>query len=317
MMFRRDKVVNWALLVVVIAGAGRAELTLVPDRLALDVLVWVNASWWRSEQAGLAQSEFVIERVAAPAGLTGRLSPVASLRVSGDISVLQPQDLYVDLRWSNGFGLRVGQFLLPLGMDAMADFRYQKMVNNSFLAAYAKPAGGRDIGVMGTWERKGLSAAAAVVNGAGGNAGDNNDRKDLCGRVTARPFPGTGLVLALHGYCGWPDVPESAWRTLGAEMAWESGPIVAQTEIQDQRYLDTRSFTSYVQFAYAAGLVEPCARFDLVRLNAQKPDLMLMGGVNLRPIGDNVRAMFDCFYRRNYQGNWSVYGFVLCLQAAI
>jgi hypothetical protein len=81
--------------------------------------------------------------------------------------------------------------------------------------------------------------------------------------------------------------------------------------------LATRSLTGYAQFAYAAELLEPCARFDLVLLRGQKPDLMMTGGVNLRPVGDNVKVMLDCFYRQNYQDNWSVFGFILRLQAMI
>jgi hypothetical protein len=313
-MFRRGRLTNLALLLVAIASAGRAESSLVPNRLALDALVWASVHWWRWERAGLANSEFVFERVAAPVGLTGRPSSLVSLRVSGDVSVLQPLDLYADLHWSNGIGLRAGQLLLPLGMDAMTEPGRQRIVGSSFLVGHTKPAGSRDIGVVGTWERGGFSGAAAVVSGAGANAGDNNDRKDLCGRIAVRPLRELGLTLAVHGYYGRPDLVQRTWQTLGAEASIERGRFYAQTEFQDQRYSDTRSDDGYALVSYSTGPIESCVRIESVILNGQKPDLTVTGGVNLRPVGDNAKVMINCFYRRDYQFNLTVSGFVLRLQ---
>ena len=90
------------LVLLIVARAASADLSLVRDKLALDALVRTGVYWWRAEQAGLAQNESAIERVEALAGLTGRLSSVVSFRLSGDVSFIQPQDLYVDLRWQNG-----------------------------------------------------------------------------------------------------------------------------------------------------------------------------------------------------------------------
>jgi hypothetical protein len=308
------------LVVLVVAANGGQGPVDLGHRIGLDALVASTVHFYRFAASGLSSNELVLERVVALAGLTGEINSVASIRASFDVGGYwggPALDMYANFAWPSGLELRAGQFLLPLGMDAMTEFGHQKMVSNSFLSAYVKPAGGRDIGVMGTWGRRSFSAAAAVVNGAGANAGDNNARKDLCGRVTARPFQGIGLVLALHGYYGWPDTPDSTWRTLGAELAFEAGPSQVQVEFQDQRYLSTRSLTAYAQFAYAAKLFEPCARLDLVMLRGQRPDLMLTAGANLLPVGDNVKVMLDGFYRQNYQDNWSVFGFILRLQAAL
>lgn len=44
---------------------------------------------------------------------------------------------------------------------------------------------------------------------------------------------------------------------------------------------------------------------------------MITGGLNLQPVSDHVKVMFDCTYHRNYQANWSVFGFLFRLEAAI
>jgi hypothetical protein len=305
------------LILLVIARAVWADLSLVGDRLALDAAVWTNGHWWRAEQAGLTQSEFVMERVAAPVGLTGHLSPVASLRLSGDISTVYPIDLYADLRWRNGLGLRVGQFVLPLGFELMTEPGKQLVVNNSLLAGYAAPAGSRDIGLMGSLQRGVFSVTGAVVNGAGANAGDNDQRKDVCGRITLKPLSTVDGVLALHVYYRGPDASDTAWRTLAGEARLNRGPLELQAEFQNRYSSDVRNDAAYLQAAWSIGQLEPVARFDLVLPRGTHSEWMITGGVNLQPIAEHVKVMFDCSYHRNYQANWSVFGFLFRLEAAI
>jgi hypothetical protein len=305
------------LILFVVACPARADLSLLGDRLALDAKVWTDGHWWMSEQVGLSRSEFVMERVAAPVGLTGRLSTVASLRVSGDVGTVRPMDLYVDLRWPNGLGLRVGQFLLPLGFDLMTDPAKQLLVNSSFLAGYAAPAGSRDIGLMGGLQRGVFSVTGAVVNGAGANLGDYDQRKDVCGRITLKPLSTVDGVLALHVYYRGPDASDTAWRILAGEAQLNRGPLQLQAEFQNRFSSDVRNNAAYLQAAWSIGQIEPVARFDLILPRGTYPEWMITGGLNLQPISDHLRVMFDCTYHQNYQANWSVFGFLFRVQAAI
>ena len=305
------------LMLLVIAGTAWADLSVVGDKLTLDALVWTGAHWWRFEHAGLAQSEFAFERVSALAGLTGQLSPVVSLRVSGDVGVVQPQDLYVDLRWRSGLGLRAGQFLPPIGMDAMTEPDSQRMASNSLLIPYAKPAGTRDIGAMGGWETSRLSVAAAVVNGAGANAGDNNDRKDLCGRLAVRPLATLDAVLALRAYYGWPDASDSLWRTTALEARLRRGPLELQAEFQNHRSQYAWNNIAYLRAVWDIGPWEPVGRFDLILPQGERIELRMAGGLNLRPVSDHLKVMLECSYHRQYQVGWGAFGFRLRLQAAI
>ena len=303
----------WVLTLLFAARVAWGDVHVINDRLSLDVTVWTATHWWRFTQAGLTQSEFAFERAGALAGLTGRLSPFSLVRVSGDISAFQTCDLYIDLRWRSGFGLRAGQLVLPLGMDAMTEPDSQKL-GNSLLVAYAKPAGTRDIGVQGSWTLGRLSVLAAVVNGRGANASDNNTRKDLCGRISVRPLATLDADLALRAYYGWPD---SLWQSAALEARLKRGPLTLQAELQNHRSQYARNNTAYLQAVWDVGMLEPVGRFDLVLPQRMRAEWMVVAGLNARPLSDHVRVLLECSYHRNYQGNWSVFGFLLRLQAGL
>jgi hypothetical protein len=305
------------IVLLVIAGVARADLSLAGERVALDALVWTGAHWWRAEHAGFAQNEFAFDRVGAIVGLTGQLSPVISARTSGDVGNVQPLDVYVDLGWPSGFGLRAGQFRPPLGMDATAEPESLKLAGSSFLAGYAKPAGVRDIGILGRWEQGAFSVVTAAVNGAGANAGDNNDRKDLCGRVAVRPLAALDAVFALRAYYGWPDALDSLWRTVAFEARLRRGPFELEAELQNHQSQYSRNNMAHVQAAWDFGLVEPVGRFDIFVPQGKRTDWMAVGGLNLQPLPEHLRVMFDCSYHRDNQNGWSVLGFHFQLQAAI
>jgi len=226
-------------------------------------------------------------------------------------------DLYADLRWPNGFGLRVGQFVMPLGFDLMTDPAKQLLVNNSLLSGYSAPAGSRDIGLMGELQRSLLSITGAVINGDGANAASSNSRKDVCGRITFKPLSTVDAVLALRGYYRGADASDTAWRTFAAEARLKRGPLELQAEFQNRYSSDVRNNAAYLQAAWSIRQLQPAGRFDLVLPQGEHPEWMVTGGLNLEPISDHLKVMFDCTYRRNYQANWSIFGFLFRLQAAI
>ncbi|HTW91948.1 MAG TPA: porin [bacterium] len=303
------------LLLLAVVGVARAELSLISDKLTMDALVASSAQWWQAQTGGLAHSEFVLDRVSAPIGMTGQLSRAVSFRASGDVSMLQPQDLYVDLQWRDSFRLRAGQFLLPLGMDAMTPPDSQKLPSSSFLASYAKPTGTRDVGILGSWAPGRFSVSAAVINGGGANLKDDNTSKDLCGRVTFKPLSAVDGILALRAYYGRPDTADTAWRTLAAEARLVHGPLEIQAEFQNLSAQHIRNNMAYLQAASDRGVLKPVGRLDLTLSNGGVSEWMIAGGLNLQPVSDHFRATLDCTYHKSYQGNWSVFGFDIRLQA--
>ena len=63
--------------------------------------------------------------------------------------------------------------------------------------------------------------------------------------------------------------------------------------------------------------MEPVGRFDLVLPHGKRSEWMITGGLNLRPVSDYLKVMFDCSYHRSDQDNWGVFGFHFRLQAAL
>lgn len=297
---------------------GESGVELLDGKMSLDAQLFGTAHFYRLTTVGLSSNDVTFERAAALAGLTGRISPAVSIRAYFDVGGHwggRALDMYVDLASRNGLEARFGQFLLPLGFDYMTDYVRQPLVNNSLLMAYAKANGGRDIGAMGGWQNRRLSIAAAIVNGAGANAGDNNSNKDVCMRIAARPVDAVDMVLALRGYYGWPASPDSVWRTVAAEARMKAGPIELQSEFQSHYGSDVPNSAAYLQAAWRAANWEPAARFDLVLPRGRHPEWMVTAGLNLCPVHENLKIMLDCSYRRNYQDNWSVLGFLLRAQA--
>ncbi|MBN2464185.1 hypothetical protein JXD38_00980 [candidate division WOR-3 bacterium] len=297
---------------------GEPAMKLFDGKLGFDAQVWGTARFYRFTSVGVSSNDARFERTTALAGLTGRVSSVASIRAFFDIGRYwggSALDMYVDLAWQNGFGLRIGQFLLPLGFDYMTDYVRQPLVNNSLLQSYAKANGGRDIGATGSWQNGRFSVTTAVINGAGANADDNDARKDVCARFTAKPFGALDAVVALRGYYGWPGWSDTAWSSVAAEARFRSGSLELQAEIQNHSGDDGRNNAAYLQAAWGLGLFEPAARFDLVLPRGRRSEWMLTAGLNLRPIPEHLRVMLDCSYRRNYQDNWSVLAFMLRVQA--
>ena len=305
------------LFLMISASSVSADVILVDRKLSCDVLVWSGGHFWRLTQGGLGSNELAFERGFARVGVTGTVTSVVSLRVSCDVAGLAPQDVYADMRLQNGFGLRIGQFQLPLGADLMTDKGQTKLVNNSLLTAYDGPAGALDMGLLGTYLSSRFQGALAVINGSGANTDDRNNRRDLCGRVAFRPWLGKSVEFAARGYIGWPDTTGIQWRTAAAEVSVRRGNVSLNAEFQNHSSADLQNNACYLQSGLDIGLFEPVLRFDLVLPSGKKADVMGTAGFNLWPLGDNFKVLLDCSYRRNYQDNWSVFGFLLRLQATI
>lgn len=309
---------------ILVAGmlfSGRAMgIELVDGKLASDLLLSGTAHWWQYQIDGVRGTDRAFERVIALVGLTGRISPAATIRCYFDIGQYwggPVLDMYAQLMWENGFGLRAGQFVLPLGFDAISDLGKQKLINGSFVGWYVKPAGTRDIGVATCWRRESFLFEAALVNGAGANAGDNNGQKDVCGRVELRPFAEVDAAFAARGYFGWPEQFGPVWRTAALEATYRTGSLEFQSEVQNHSSPTAKNSAAYLQAAYVLGRFEPVLRVDAILPWGQRPEAMLTGGINLMAIPDHMRVMLDYSYRRNGEEGWSVAGFLLRLQASI
>ncbi len=137
--------------------------------------------------------------------LEGKLTPKLSYKIQGDFS-RSPMlvDAFVKYKACNEFAIQVGQFKTPFTLESPINpvnleiFDYGESVQK--LVGYSDVCGvgglGRDIGVMATGnlfpvEGKDFTLVTyslGVFNGNGPTTTDNNNRKDIVGRLEVRPM---------------------------------------------------------------------------------------------------------------------------------
>ena len=155
-----------------------------------------------TDEGELSSNTFRMRRVRM--SVDGNLSPKVSYKLQGDFS-RSPMlvDAYVKYKACNAFAVQVGQFKTPFTIESPINpvnleiFDYGEIIQQ--LGGYKDVCGvgglGRDIGVMFTGDLfpvKDMSYsivnyAVGVFNGNGPTTTDNNNRKDLVGRLEVHP----------------------------------------------------------------------------------------------------------------------------------
>ena len=158
-----------------------------------------------SDDFDLIDNTFRMRRVRL--SVDGNLSPKVSYKLQGDFS-RSPMlvDAYVKYKACDAFAIQVGQFKTPFTIESPINpvnleiFDYGEIIQQ--LGGYKDVCGvgglGRDIGVMATGKLfpvKGeegikynvVDYAVGVFNGNGPTTTDNNNRKDLVGRLEVHP----------------------------------------------------------------------------------------------------------------------------------
>ena len=158
-----------------------------------------------NDKGELGDNTFRMRRVRL--SVDGKLSKTVSYKLQGDF-VRSPMlvDAYVKYKPCNEFAIQVGQFKTPFTIESPINpvnleiFDYGEIIQQ--LGGYKDVCGvgglGRDIGVMATGGfipmMKGESIdyniidyAVGVFNGNGPTTTDNNNRKDIVGRLEVHP----------------------------------------------------------------------------------------------------------------------------------
>ena len=155
-----------------------------------------------NDEGELASNTFRMRRVRL--SVDGTLFKGLTYKIQGDFS-RSPMlvDAYLKYKPCNEFAIQVGQFKTPFTIESPINpvnleiFDYGEIIQK--LGGYSDVCGvgglGRDIGIMATGDLfpvkdKGYSVvnyAIGVFNGNGPTALDNNNRKDLVGRLEVHP----------------------------------------------------------------------------------------------------------------------------------
>lgn len=141
-------------------------------------------------------------------------------------------DALVEFKLIPEVGLRVGQFKVPFSMENLTSSADLETINRSTPEEKLAPGrdnrmNGRDIGAALFGKASILEYALGVFNGSGIDVKDNNDEKDLAGRVVVRPAG--FLTVGAAFYRGRTSLaagksPYDRNRT-GLELAVRSGPF--------------------------------------------------------------------------------------------
>lgn len=193
---------------------------------------------WVDEDAGVDDT-FSVGRLYwwMRGDITDKWSVFVGPYLSHDFMLLDAMVKYEHADWLN---ISAGQFLLP--------YSYEQLTSSSRIDTIQRAqvtnmcSNHRDIGVRanGAFAEGKVSYGAAMVNGNGINTTDDNDKKDVIGRVQVQPFldsessPLTGLLVAGAFQYG-----EQPWIVTTVDPA--TGASV-DTDIGDEkrtRYLGT------------------------------------------------------------------------------
>lgn len=210
-------------------------------------------TWYRSDDSDLSNqttaakkvdNEFRVRR--ARIDVKGEVTDEIGYRVNGNFDGPSPASGTASVKLWDGYvtykvhpfaNITLGQFKYPFtleGLEGTPDrIPVLRAESINDIAAKLGTAGGsfRDIGVMVSGSYKdalGLGYGLAIINGKGINTGDNNNDKDIVGRITISPI--SGLTLGGSYYAGKGqdetatiEVKESAYGVEAEYMLKEMG----------------------------------------------------------------------------------------------
>ena len=170
-----------------------------------------------------SSNEFAVERARLYANVT--LLDHYDLRIQTELSKdAKLKDGYINIHHIPWAQLKIGQFKPPYTWENLQSHKYIDFADRS-IAVNNMRGPSRDIGMMlhGKLLDNRLAYQLAVLNGSGENTGDDNDAKDVAGRLTLDPFKGSEnelfakVHLGISGTVGNQDkdYSSSSFKTIG------------------------------------------------------------------------------------------------------
>jgi phosphate-selective porin OprO and OprP len=171
-------------------------------RLQFGLLLHVDGRFALADEAEQYVDNFAVRRLRPY--LRGRFARRFEFYVNPDVAGgnLTVQDAYVDTIFAPAFRIRAGKAKTPFGFERLHPAANMVFMERGFPTALAP---NRDIGVQALGDLFGgvVSYLAGVMNGvADGASGDvdNNDGKDIAGRLVLRPFNRQDPRSAARGF---------------------------------------------------------------------------------------------------------------------
>lgn len=132
------------------------------------------------------------------------------------------QNAYINFLPFPEIEVRAGYIKLPFGIEAFGHPLKNPTIDVS-MASKSIYRGAHDMGIHLQYKQKLLTGWVAILNGNNGSVLDNNDAKDLGGKLILRPI--TEFDLGGSFYVGKTDTNELTTHRVGAETNYRNGPF--------------------------------------------------------------------------------------------
>lgn len=263
----------------------------------------------------------------------GNLSKTVSYKIQGDFT-RSPMlvDAYVKYKPCREFAIQLGQFKTPFTLESPINpvnleiFDYGESVQQ--LVGYKDVCGvgalGRDLGIMATgslfpvenengYQYSIVDYSIGVFNGNGANQLDNNNRKDLVGRLEVHPGLKT-LTLSGSYYYGkyYKDEENYGTRNRWAAGAqYNDGKLVLRGEYiggktgyapttipEDLGYFNSNGYYAQAGYYFQAGeqKIMPVLRYEHFAKDAS----ITKGGTNWYTVGINYWPLKSVNFKLDY-----------------
>ena len=222
--------IMFALVLCAPAGAQTPPATPSPDPPPLRVGPVTIAGFVQADALGTADDDLdevnnMFRMRRARVGVSGDVAQKIGWALSVElISTPHVRDAYMNIRFAEQFQLRFGQFYPIYSLERMTSSSRLELIDRSRMVEAMTYE--RNPGVMvlnarpyGGW----ISYALGAFNGTGMNRADNNDAKDVIGRVVITPPMLRGLALGISGGAG--EQPDGDRNRAGADVSFNRGPV--------------------------------------------------------------------------------------------
>lgn len=145
---------------------------------------------FRIRRARLKIKGYVIEAVQYKIQLAATKTPVLL-------------DAQVDIKLSPFANLKFGQYKVPFSLENLTSSSALDTINRSLAVEYLAPgrdvgASGRDVGISVYGQASNIEYTLGLYNGSGKNRWDDNEHKDVGGRLVYSPFRSLSIGISFY-----------------------------------------------------------------------------------------------------------------------
>jgi hypothetical protein len=199
-------------------------------------------------------------------GVSGRITSKVSWALQGDFANVANdgrvlRDAYLQFAATPQFAVRFGQMVTPFSLERLTGYSRLEVIDRSVIGASMTPS--RDFGLMifnaQPWRGR-ITYGAAVINGTGQNRADDNDAKDLVGRVATKVPRLAHLTVGVNAQTG--QQTQGDRRRVGIDLNYEARAyrIAIERVAQRRDYatrIDTSGFSVIGAYKHHARQVTP------------------------------------------------------------